>query len=167
MCAFASACCVSVCVCARARVHQVVQMMDSDGEKADGTAQYLEYPDAFVQVLVFFLFICSFREKADGTALYWEYPDAFVQVFSPPPPPPSNAHTHTPSLPPSRARDRARARALSLSFVRTGTRAHAHTHKRIEIHTRARTHTHTTHIVGCAMKVSGNGKLQVRERTKR
>ena len=47
MCAFASACCVRVCVCARARVHQVVQMMDSDGEKADGTARYLEYPDTF------------------------------------------------------------------------------------------------------------------------
>ncbi len=124
-------------MCERARVHQVVQMMDSDGE------------------------------KADGTALYWEYPDAFVQVFSPPPPPPSNAHTHTPSLPPSLARERARARSLSLSFVRTGTRAHARTHKRIEIHTRAHTHTHTPHSVGCAMKVSGNGKLQVRERTKR
>ena len=30
---------------------QVIGMMDSDGEKADGTARYLEYPDAFVQVL--------------------------------------------------------------------------------------------------------------------
>jgi tetratricopeptide (TPR) repeat protein len=28
---------------------KVIGMMDSDGEKADGTARYLEYPDAFVQ----------------------------------------------------------------------------------------------------------------------
>ena len=33
-----------------AHTKQVIKMMDSDGEKEDGTARYLEYPDAFVQV---------------------------------------------------------------------------------------------------------------------
>ena len=40
---------MTTCYAAKIDYDKVINMMDSDGEKADGTARYLEYPDAFVQ----------------------------------------------------------------------------------------------------------------------